>query len=155
MAQLDPPRFEDGRPLLIAGLKEHYTPETMDRIPEQWQRFGPYIGNIPGQVDQKTYGVCGNISAGEFDYLAGVEVSNASGLPAELTHIQIPAQRYAVFSHRGHISTIQSTIEAIGKEWLPKAGYEPTGTPTFFERYEDFDPQTGMGDIEIWLPIKT
>jgi AraC family transcriptional regulator len=154
MAQFEPTRFEDGGPLLIAGLNEHYTPETMNRIPEQWQRFGPFIGNVPGQIDQKTYGVCYNVSGGEFDYLTGVTVSDTSGLPGEFVHIQIPAQRYAVFFHREHISKIQNTIEAIGKQWLPTAGYEPTGTPTFFERYENFNLQTGMGDIEIWLPIK-
>lgn len=156
MSQFEPTRFEESGPLLIAGLKEHYTPETMNRIREQWQRFGPYIGNVPGQVDQRTYGVCDNVTAGEFDYLTGVAVATASatsGLPGEFIQIQIPAQRYAVFSHREHISKIQNTIEAIGKEWLPTAAYEPTGTPTFFERYENFNPQTGMGDIEIWLPI--
>jgi AraC family transcriptional regulator len=27
--------------------------------------------------------------------------------------------------------------------------------PDFFERYgEEFDPQTGMGGIEVWIPIK-
>jgi AraC family transcriptional regulator len=25
----------------------------------------------------------------------------------------------------------------------------------FFERYDErFDPRTGMGDVEIWVPIK-
>ena len=62
MAQFEPTSYEEEQPLLIAGLKQHYTPETMSRIPEQWQRFRPYIGNVPGQVDQKTYGVCYNVT---------------------------------------------------------------------------------------------
>ncbi|HKO96338.1 MAG TPA: GyrI-like domain-containing protein [Pyrinomonadaceae bacterium] len=154
MAQFEPTRFEDGAPLLIAGLQEHYSPDIMFRIPEQWERFRPYMGKVPGQIDQKTYGVCYNVSEGEFDYLTGVAASDPSALPAELSQLQIPAQRYAVFVHREHISTIKNTIEAIGKDWLPTAPYEPTGIPAFFERYENYDPETGTGDIEIWVPVK-
>ena len=50
VVELAPPRFEDGRAMLIAGLGERYTFETNKGIPFQWQRFSPYIGNIPGQV---------------------------------------------------------------------------------------------------------
>ena len=98
MAQFGPSRFEEEQPLLIAGLKQHYTPETMSRIPEQWQRFGPNIGSVPGQIDQMSYGVCYNVYGGEFDYLTGVAVSDTSGLPADFSAFQIPAQKYAVFS---------------------------------------------------------
>lgn len=153
MAQFQPARFDDGKALLLAGLHEHYTPDTMDRIPAQWERFRPYMGNVSGQVGQATYGVCHNVAEGEFDYLTGVEVSVGSGLPDELQQLQIPAQRYAVFVHTEHISTIKNTIEAIGTEWLPAAAYVSTGTPAFFERYENYNPETGTGDIEIWVPV--
>ncbi len=74
---LDPPRFETGRTLLVAGLGERYSFETNHGIPLQWQRFVPYIGNIPGQVGNVAYGVCCNSDgAGNFEYIAGVEVSS-------------------------------------------------------------------------------
>ena len=37
-------RFENGKAMLIAGLRSRYTAETMNGIPAQWQRFVPYIG---------------------------------------------------------------------------------------------------------------
>ena len=153
MTSIEPTEFREIGPLLIAGLKEHYTPDTMNRIPTQWERFRPYMGKIQGRVDQKTYGVCYNVSEGEFDYLTGVEVDDAAGLSGDLNSIQIAPQRYAVFVHREHISKIKDTIEAIGKEWLPTAPYEPTETPAFFERYENYNPETGTGDIQICVPI--
>ncbi|HSE32051.1 MAG TPA: GyrI-like domain-containing protein [Pyrinomonadaceae bacterium] len=153
MAKFEPVRFEDSKPLMLAGLKAHYTPDTMQNIPDHWERFRPFMGNVPTQVDAKTYGVCYNVSGGEFDYLTGVEVSKTSELPDELTFIRIPSQKYAVFVHREHISKIKDTIDAIGKEWLPSAGVVPTGDPTFFERYENYDPATGTGDIQIWVPV--
>jgi AraC family transcriptional regulator len=82
MTNLESPRFENGKPLLIVGLSERYNWETNVGIPAQWQRFGPHIGNIPGQVADVGYGVCCNSDeAGNFDYICGVEVSDFSEVP--------------------------------------------------------------------------
>ncbi len=148
-------RFENGRVLLIAGMAQRYTCETSAAIPSQWQRFVPHIGNIPGAVGTTAFGVRYNRDEdGNFAYLCGVEVSDFSALPAELAHVRIPAQKYAVFSHREHISTIRSTWATIWTTWLPASGHELIDAPDF-ERYgEEFDPRTGTGGLELWVPIK-
>jgi AraC family transcriptional regulator len=155
LANLEPPRFEAAKPFLVAGLGERYTCESSKAIPAQWQRFQPYIGNVPGQIGRTAYGVCCNSDdEGGFDYIAGVEVSAFSELPAELSRVRIPAQKYAVFSHREHISTIRRTVHTIWSKWLPESGHEAADAPDF-ERYdENFDPRTGLGGLEIWIPIK-
>jgi AraC family transcriptional regulator len=156
LTHLELPRFEDGKPFLVAGLSERYTCDTSTAIPSQWQRFGAYFGKVPGQMGGVAYGVCYNADdAGNFDYLCGVEVSDFSALPAELSRVRIAAQRYAVFSHREHISTIRRTLNTIWNQWLPASGHVPADAPNF-ERYsEQFDPVSGMGGLEIWLPLKT
>ena len=156
--QLEAPRFEDGKSLLIAGLRSHFTAETMRNVPDLWARFAPHIGSIPGQVGGTAYGLCFLQSNG-VDYLAGVEVSNSSGLPAKFSVVSISAPKYAVFPHRKHVSKISETCDAIGQEWLPKSGYQlarvSAEAPSFFERYsEEFNPQTGMGGMEVWVPIQ-
>lgn len=155
IVKLDPPRFETGHTLLVAGLGERYSFETNQGIALQWQRFTPYIGNIPGQVGNLAYGVCCNSDgAGNFEYVAGVEVSSFDEVPAELRRVRIPAQRYAVFTHREHISAIRGTWYTIWNQWLPNSGYEFADAPDF-ERYDGrFDPRTGAGEVEIWLPLK-
>jgi AraC family transcriptional regulator len=155
MIQLEPPRFVTGKPLLIAGLKERYTNETCAAIPAQWQRFQTYLGNISSQIGRVAYGVCCNADdVGTMEYICGVEVSDFSALPSELARLRIPEQRYAVFSHRDHISRIRSTWHTIFSEWLPNSPYEVVDAPDF-ERYdENFDPRTGAGGLEIWIPIK-
>ena len=152
---LEPPRFETRQALLVAGLGSRYTFETNVGIPAQWQRFGPMIGHIPNQVGGLTYGVCCNTDdAGNFDYICGVEVSSFSGLPGDLARARIPEQRYVVFEHRSHISKIRATHHTIWAQWLPTSGHTVTDGPSF-ERYsEGFDPWTGTGLVEIWLPIK-
>lgn len=155
--KLEPPRFENGKALLLAGLAEHYTGETMAGIPGLWQRFAPYLGSIPGGVGKDAYGVV--ISAPEgsegFEYMAGVEVADISQVPKEFRTLRIPARRYAVFQHRGHVSDIRKTMHAIWNKWLPQSGHEAAGNPDFFEKYgEAFDPRTGLGGLEVWLPVK-
>ncbi len=151
---LQPPRFETGRPLLIAGLSERYHHENGAGIPGQWERFGQSVAHFPGRIGQVAYGVCCNSDdAGNFDYIAGVEVSDFSDLPREFGRVRIPAQRYAVFTHRDHVSTIRSTINTIWNQWLPDSGLKVADAPVF-ERYsENFDPLTGNGGFEIWVPV--
>jgi AraC family transcriptional regulator len=152
---LEAPRFEAGKTLLVAGLGDRYTFETNEGIPALWQRFGPQIGHVPNEVGGAAYGVCCNTDdAGNFDYIAGVEVASFSDLPAELARVRIPARRYAVFVHRDHISRIRATHYTIWTRWLPQSGHAFADAPSF-ERYTaDFDPWSGTGMVEIWMPIE-
>jgi Uncharacterized protein conserved in bacteria len=154
------PRFENGRAMLIAGYGKHYTSETMDDIPQQWQRFAVHLGHVPNQVEHVAYGVCSNPvkSPFSFDYTTGVEISSGADVPSDFTTIDIPALRYAIFSHEGHISKIRDTIDAIWNKWLPTSGHAPVAAkpdlPYMLERYgEGYDPQKGMGDVELWIPV--
>jgi AraC family transcriptional regulator len=156
IVELEPPRFENGRTLLIAGLGERYSFETTLGIPRQWVRFQPYIGNIFGQIGSAAYGVCCNADgAGNFEYIAGVEVAAFDDLASELNRVRIPAQRYAVFSHRDHISRMRATVYTIWNQWLPASGHEHADAPDFELYDERFDPRTGTGTVEVWLPIRS
>jgi AraC family transcriptional regulator len=111
-------------------------------------------------VGRVAYGLCFNAQSPDgMDYMVGVEVSSLSRHRADFSVISIPAQKYAVFLHREHVSRLRETLDAIDK-WLPGSGLQnacgTAGVPDFFERYsEEFDPQTGMGGMEVWLPLKS
>jgi AraC family transcriptional regulator len=150
-----PIRFERADVLLIAGIGHRYTCETSAGIPAQWQRFLPHLGTVQGQVGRTAYGVRSNSDdEGSFDYTCGVAVSGFSDVPSDCSRLRIAAQKYAVFSHREHISTIRSTWSTIWNKWLPESGHQLVDAPDF-ERYgEEFDSHTGIGGLEIWVPIK-
>jgi AraC family transcriptional regulator len=152
---LEEPRREAGGPLLIAGMGVRYSNETIAGIPMQWQRFAPHIDAIPGRVDGKAYGVCCDFDeSGHFDYVCGVAVSSLSGIARELRGVRVPAHDYLVFRHHGHVSGIHATWQAIMGTWLPASGFRLADTPNF-ERYaEDFDGATGIGGVEIWIPVR-
>lgn len=153
--KLAPPAVIDRTPFLLAGLLEHYRDGDMSAIPSQWQRFGPWLGHIPGQVANMAYGViCNGDDDGVTDYFTAMEVSDFGSLPSELSRMRMPAQRYAVFSHGGHISEIQAVWRTIWADWVPQQVKTLSDAP-FFERYpEAFDPVSGEGGFEIWLPIE-
>ena len=153
--QLATPRIEEHRAMLLAGISERYNESTRGGIPGQWQRFVPHLGHVPAQLGADAYGVCYNTDdEANMDYLCGVEVANFSALPPELTRLRVPPQRYAVFHHDDHISSISETFRAIFSRWLPESQCEIVDAP-LFERYtSSFDGRTGMGGLEIWVPIK-
>lgn len=156
-ASLQPPRLATAQALLVAGVGARYNHCDAGgaNIPGQWQSFHEKVGEIPNRIGKLAYGVCCNgDDSGNFDYIAGVEVADFSDLPREFARVRIPEQRYMVFSHGEHISTIRRTVMAIWNQWLPQSGLKAADAPNF-ERYDEtFDPATGNGGLEIWVPVK-
>jgi AraC family transcriptional regulator len=154
MSNPAPVRIVDDPGRLLAGLTEQYVPARCAEIPRQWQRFARYLGQIPGQVGRITYGVITPAGAGAIDYLCGVEIAREEGLLPGLSTLRVPAQRYAVFCHPDQAASISETMSAIHSNWLPVSGHRAANGPAL-ERYgERFDPSSGRGDIELWLPIE-
>ena len=153
------PRFVELPPLLLAGMREPLNEQSAQTIPLLWQKFAPYIGNIPHQQgNMVAYGLCvrsSESSNGFYYYMAACEVSEFADLPTDLSPLIVPAHKYAVFTHETHVSRIKETIDSVFDQWLPASGL--THNPQsihFFERYgEEFCPDVGVGGTEIWLPI--
>lgn len=58
-----------------------------------------------------------------------------------------------MFFHRQHISVVRGAWNSIWNGWLPQSGHEVSDAP-LIERYDDrFDPRTGSGGVELWVPI--
>jgi len=152
---LEEPRREAGAPLLIVGLRARYSLDTIAGIPMQWQRFDPYFDAIPARAGNETYGVCCDFDeTGHYDYVCGIAVSRLMEVPPQLSTVRIPARDYLVFSHSGHVAGLPATWRAIMNDWLPASPYRIEDAPSF-ERYaEDLDGKTGLGGIEIWIPIQ-
>ena len=149
-----PPRIVRSDALLIFGLGQRYYRSNAG-IPSQWDRFVPYLGTIEGQVANVAYGViCNTDDTGSVEYICGVQVREFPAQPAEFTRLRVPPQTYAVFDHKDHVSTVSSTWQAIWNSALSEAGHEATDGPAF-ERYDErFDGRTGLGGLEIWVPVR-
>ena len=154
LTELPEPRMVDSDAMIIVGLRKRYSDETSAQIPAQWQAFQSHIGNIDNQKGNVAFGViCNSDDEGNIDYLTGVEVSQYPEATKELDGLRLSPQIYAVFQHDGHVSEIRRTWKTIFGEWLPEAECKLVDAPQL-ERYgEAFDPQSGVGDIEVWIPV--
>jgi len=155
MNDVQPIRYEDGRPMLLAGIRRKHSFASMAKgLPEQWHEFEK-LPTLPGQVGKTAYGaICGgDAKAQTMEYMCAVEVKSFEAVPKDLGRMRVPAAHYAVFLHEGNVRTIQETWKQVFS-WLPKSGMQSNETPDF-ERYDErFDPATGEGGVEIWLGVK-
>lgn len=156
MTSIEPARIAQGRAMLLAGLRRHHTFADGTRtIAAQWDDFNR-LGPPPGRQGTAAYGViCGaDPDARTMEYLCGVEVAALEPVPPEYGRVRILPQRYAVFTHQGNVSTVRRTWDAIFGDWLPRSGCRSANAPDFELYDERFDPATGEGVIEIWVPIQ-
>jgi AraC family transcriptional regulator len=145
-------RLETAPARTLAGLSGHYNMATNSQIPALWERYNTF--DLPDRPEPEVYyGVCYNNSDDGFDYLCGTEVGNGLTGPAEFTVLDVPSQTYAVFTHTGHISGIGHAWGQIWHHHLPQSGLTVVPAP-FYERYgPEFDPESGNGEVTIWVPV--
>lgn len=149
------PRIVEGGRKQLAGLNERFRFDDTSVFPKLWLRFRSHLGQLPDQVDDVVYGVCHNMTEVGGDYLACVEVKDISAVPPAFVRLRLEPRRYAVFTHVGPVSEVSHTYMSIFDEWLPGAGYQFAHAP-LFERFDTrFDPETGLGGFEIWVPIES
>ncbi len=152
---LAPPRFVAGAPMLLVGLSERHSVEATERIPAQWQQFMASYSEISHKADPVPLGVSANMDDdGTFEYVCAVQVHEASAIPKGLAQLRVPAQHYAVFQHLEHVSTIRATYYAIWDRWLPGHNHKAADGPSLERHPATFDVQTGLGGIEIWIPLE-
>lgn len=151
---LQAPRFEHQDAILVVGLSEPCSFETTINIPAQWQRFMAYYEVILHKSDPIPVGVSqAPDDEGRFRYLCGVEVARFGETSVEFETFQIAPRRYAVFEHKGHVSTLYETYAAIWNEALPALGCEVAEAPTLERHNPSFDSNTGEGGLTLWIPL--
>lgn len=154
-SQLGSPRIETLPPKRLAGIVERYDCESTAGFPKQWQRFAPYLDLIAKQIGRNVYGVSYNFDEeGKFDYLSGIEVRGRIELPFGLAQLDLPEQKYAVFSYDGHVAEIRAVLATIWSEALPASGYEAAPGPTLEKFGDQLDPVTGLGRFEIRIAVQ-
>jgi AraC family transcriptional regulator len=149
---LDPPRIVAEERIRAVGLSESHSFATTIAIPAQWQRFMELYDIVPDKLDRIPIGISqAPDDNGEFPYICAAEVSRFGDPPPGLVKMDLPPRVYAVFEHRGHVSRIFETYEAIWNEGL---GDRKVADAPVVERHNPtFDPGTGEGGLTLWIPL--
>lgn len=149
-ASTEAPRLIDCTPFQVAGIGMRHSRDRGGAIPGQWAQLNREWPT-PAPV---SFGVCCNSDdEGGFDYIAALPVHALPSVPAHWQRVDVPARRYLVAWHGGHISTIRSTWFWLLDQYLPASDLHLANAPDL-ERYDTrFDEHTGHGGVEIWLPV--
>lgn len=138
----------------VVGLA-YYGKNEHEEIPQLWQEFGKRYHEIQHAVNQEVgYGVCDHVdlNTGQFDYLAGVEVSRAADLPEGMVHWEIPEQTYAVFTCT--LPALGEIFDQIYQTWLPQSGYQRVLGPEFELYEEGFDSEDPDSEMYVYVPVE-
>jgi len=147
----------------VVGLRG-YSSISNNRIPALWTIFMPRTGEIKNiSQPMKCYGICENIpdykmaeftNDTEFAELVSVGVSDFDDIPEGMVTKVIPKAEYAVFTHKGSLSTLRNTYDYIYGTWIPNSEYEFASTDDFElydERFKGVDnPES---ELDIYIPI--
>lgn len=152
MGKISPTRFENGRPMLLGGLRRHHElAAAAQGIAAQWRELMAQDA-VPGRVGTSYYGVICGSDGRSVEYMCAVEVESLPGLPEHFGRMRVPGQRYAVFRHEPSTAALQTTWQR-AFDWLTHGAYESAHLPDF-ELYgpgtSPLDPSDG---IEIWLGV--
>lgn len=147
--KIAPPKIMTSPGYRIVGIAQRYTFAERTKIPALWERAIQEIG--PAMFGTETYGVSYDFEDGAFKYLVGI-LDDGRVDTERLEHIALPAGRYAVFEHEGHISEIASTWSAIFENWAPDSGETIADGPEYELYAKDFSIEKPGGPA-IWIPL--
>ena len=148
------PKIVNREAFTVVGIKYRGTNE-QNEIPQVWQALMPRVPEIKNITKPDVaYGISGNLdqASGEFDYVAGYEVSAVEDIPEGMVRWEIPAGAYAVFSTT--LPAIGETFTHAYKTWLPQSGHQATGGPDFELYDRHFDPQNPNSTFDLYIPLK-
>ena len=137
----------------------YYGDNAQGEIKDLWTKLGPRMKEIKGKKGWCAYGLCiepdDYEKTGLFQYVACVEVENLDEIPMDMVGKIVPANTYAVFTHKGPVSGLRNTYENIFGNWINQADVEVI--PGFdFELYDDrfTSPDDPNSEIDIYIPIQ-
>lgn len=144
-------RYEERPAFSIVGMK-YVGKNEHGEVGRMWGDFIPRMGEIPGARErQVAYGYCTmdeECKDGAFAYVAGIESSGPA--PHGMVQVEVPASKYAVYTHIGPATTLPQAFERAYAE-LTEAG-QPHGDWAFELYPEDYDnSQTSV--TEIWMSL--
>ena len=155
--------------MIVVGLGTKFVPnpapDALDKpIPALWHRFVNRQHEVPNRLPGPSYGLVerlpgddqpGPAKPREMSYLSGVPVSSvAANLGSDWLVRQIPAGRYASFTHRGRLDKLHLTLHDIYDVWLA-AHHEMLRPGAHIELYDHrFKIDSEESEFDTLVPVR-
>ena len=142
-----------GYPTLLHMSKVH------EEIPPLWDKLRNTKSEIKNQVSPPQcigleYYQPDFMETNLFWYMPAFIVEQLDEIPMLMCAKSIPAGFYAIFTHRGPITTIHQSFDYFYREWLPASDYEmrlPYDFEFYDERFKGMDENSAL---DIYVPVK-
>lgn len=151
---IEPQRLEPKGDLVFVGRGERIAFSASHTIAALWEKFMPFYAAIEDKADPIPWGLSTDLDDdGNFDYICAVQVTRASDVPKGLEIHRVPARTFAVFRHDDHASALPQTYAAIWNGWAPQDGRSIADAASLERHLATFDTRTGLGGVEIYIPL--
>src|SRR5262249_2582381 len=147
---------------LVIGMAGSFGENCHKEISKLWERFNERSHEIRHIKPGYAIGLCmsshPDVTLKEGDsivYAACLPVTQIADVPKGMISHKIAASKYAVFTHKGPISTIENTVKYIWGTWVPKHSDIHKKDAPDFELYDErFNVDTLEGEVDIYLAVK-
>jgi len=136
------------------GKNEH------GEIGQMWGRFNQVSSAVKSINQKEGFGLCfstleGPARPGEFEYVAALQVADDKDVPAGMVYREVPAYKYAVFTHHGKLDKLGETYQYIYHTALAQAGLTPHPDKYDMEVYdEDFKIDSDESKFYIYVAVQ-
>lgn len=155
------PQIVKRKAFRVIGLGESFSDNSFEAIAEFWNHFIARMDEIKNPIAKETFGMClpnhphvKKRDENHFVYIPCMPVEKTAPIPEGMVDLEVPANTYAVFTHKGPISLFPHTINYVWGTWMLENQNLRAEGPDFElydERFQFEDPKT---EIDIWIPIK-
>lgn len=154
LLHIAPPTIEKRGAFKIAGIAARHRQGDYAGLPRQWGRLAASAPPSVTNARPALFSARHNDDPEWFDYICGVMPTADRALPHAFNSLQIAAADYLIFRQNQHVSAIGRVFTAIYGRWLLESDHDIAGAPIIEHYPTTFDPPTGNGGFEIWLPLR-
>ena len=140
----------------VVGMRYFGKNEHLE-ISELWGRANQKLHLVKNVCKDAAFGVCTTVpgaAPGEFEYVAGLQVSKVEDLPDGFVVREVPAHKYAVFTHVGALEKLRDTYNYIYQVWANQPGNQLAGDVDFEYYDADFKDFAPDSRFYIYVPVK-
>lgn len=158
---LEPELYQQPAMLLVGLQTRFYSVDSEknnlgQKLPALWQAF---LGRLH-EIAHATPGVCYGVvrqtpeKTDELEYHAAVCVTRVDALPEGMVSLELPAARYARFTHRGDATLVDRTVNYIYASWLLGCGLRHSYGADLEIYGPQYDPHSEHSVLHYAIPVQ-
>ncbi|MBW2964044.1 GyrI-like domain-containing protein [Candidatus Woesearchaeota archaeon] len=151
-------RIENIDGFRVVGMRIETSVQKCQKVlPGLWKKFMARDSEVKGPSGSAGvhYGLCRatSIQKCTFTCLCCRQTSADAEIPEDMVADEVPAGKYAVFTHKGPFANVGETYGSI-YHWLPGSELKQRRKDPWFERYDSKSTDKDGSVMEIWIPVK-